>query len=155
LLKLALKGIAAASLLFLLAWISTYVYWQHRIQKALRSFEARAETMSDRWEGEVMTQEAHDTFEAAGCRGLPSLVNALATSQNLKFLQAVTFQLTLTMGESSALEFLKGCRIRTEDSLSVREEKCGRLRTWWKDKGSRYHRWWCVWSRRCEAPLSK
>lgn len=152
--RLAL-GIAVAVASLLSAWIGTFLYWHVRINQALRSFEIRADQMPDRWAGHVMTMEAHEIFSEAGCRGLPYLVNALSTSKNLKFLETVTYQLTLSMHNSAALEFLQACRIRSDDAVPIREEKCRRLQTWWSEKGSKYHRWWCVWSRQCEAAAPK
>ena len=153
--KTPIKALVVALLvligLSMLAWTGIFLFWHFRILSAIRELETEPPAYSP--------SPAFKTLRhGAGCRALPYLVQALEPDKSPAFLERATLLIAIEAAEPP----IKGdrwspvinddefdWRIGLKDSVEVRARKCGRVREYWRQNGSRHHQAWRIWSRAC------
>jgi hypothetical protein len=153
----SVKNVAKVTLILVglavLSWAGTFLYWHFRIKHAIRTIELSPRTLLGAMGTNV--HEAYFFLMEAGCRSMPYAFRAIEASQDPIFVRAMTGVIesplrsrTDDVDAAAELAFLA----RWEDDPSeLHPVKRERLRTWWNEKGEKYHRWWRVWSSNCRA----
>ncbi|MBI3858386.1 MAG: hypothetical protein HY293_22100 [Planctomycetes bacterium] len=162
--KSATKALLWSGVIFVtvaaLSWGGGILYWQIRINRAVRHWEKRAAITRGTF-GMIeygISREDSQLPYAAGCRALPALVQALETSRNPEFQEGLMERILQGLGgpgpwTDRAWDEMSDRGRRWQFIASgldlEREQKRADFREWWQGNGQRYHRWWRFWSSWC------
>ena len=160
-LKISLLIAGLVAVLAGLAWVGTFFYWHVRLTTALRHWEAEANRWNLRWRWRTsgLAPEGFRTTEEAGCRALPYLVRSLERDSKPEFLEGVADRITQILAGPIPRNppQVRTYTQRQEawvpergDAPALRAAKRKRLQAWWRAHGDECHRWWRVWSARCD-----
>lgn len=156
--KVLLISVATALSVAVAAWAGAFLYWHVRITSAMRVMESKLPNQMTplSWPKELL--DASEVVKAAGCRALPYYVRSAEPDKDVEVLEEFVGSIIgyVTAGVSSdeqdddlANDLVKRFIIESQDSPTVRRQKCDRLKAWWSENGSRYHQGWRIWSSGC------
>jgi hypothetical protein len=150
--KLALKVLGGLAVLALLAWTTMFLYWHLGLRAAIRSFEEHAADVPRPWDP-LSDSEAYATVRGSGCRGLPHLVRAIASSTNPEYQRGLSLLVFFAATKADSPEadgkLQDVSLLAAEDTPQEHAKKVDAIRAWWKQEGHVYHQWWRVWSANC------
>jgi hypothetical protein len=150
--KTAARILAGLILLALLGWTGIFLYWHLTLRSAIQSFEDHAGEVPRPWDPLAGT-EAFDTIRASGCRSLPYLVQAIASSNDPEYQRGLSllvfFAATKQDSPEANAQLLTVSLLSVDDSPLEHRKKCDAIRNWWKQDGHLYHQWWRVWTSKC------
>jgi hypothetical protein len=153
--KTTAKVLAGLIFLALLGWSGTLLYWHLTLRSAILTFEERAGEIPRPWDPLAGT-EAFDTIRSSGCRSLPYLVRAIASSKDPEYQRGLSFLVFFAATKQDTPEANAKLQnvslIAADDSPADHQRKCDAIRDWWKQDGHLYHQWWRVWTSKCGSP---
>ncbi|HZE96031.1 MAG TPA: hypothetical protein VE981_03295 [Planctomycetota bacterium] len=151
--------IAGFLLLLSLIWCGIFLYWDWTLRKEIRDWEAKfvpLESGDSSFDiialGSVPTQAPR-----AGCRALPYLVDAMNSSGNPQFQDAVMNLIQGILlgpiprgaGGSNSLPDPTRWVYKNGKRTLDRNQFLTDFNEWWRVNGARYHQGWRVWSSWC------